>query len=344
MSKTSLDRRVVTIMNHIHAGVLYCKNDRYSTILYANDYFYQMIGYEKDEFAILFSNRFADLVVDDVAPILISVKEHIALGKDLDFEYRMHNKKGEIFWIHDTAKYDPENDSWYVTIMDITEMKSLKYERERLEFYLNNMPNKIVICNLDTTIIYKNRQAAQCSYFNSEATSLYQLERGHVLVKSLDEILCRASDGETQEYETRYRKNGVFIGHDKNRLIPIRNSEGINDTYGHRTGDEIIRMAARKLTSMLGPEDYICRFGGDEFLILFVDQALENIIKKARYVLNTALSPDSIGGTTIRITYSAGIASRGSGDDYESLLLKADRALYRTKANGKNNIHIFNGS
>ena len=49
-------------------------------------------------------------------------------------------------------------------------------------------------------------------------------------------------------------------------------------------------------------------------------------------------------GTTIRITYSAGIASRGSGDDYESLLLKADRALYRTKANGKNNIHIFNGS
>lgn len=400
MSKTSLDRRVVTIMNHIHAGVLYCKNDRYSTILYANDYFYQMIGYEKDEFAILFSNRFADLVVDDVAPILISVKEHIALGKDLDFEYRMHNKKGEIFWIHDTAKYDPENDSWYVTIMDITEMKSLKYERERLEFYLNNMPNKIVICNLDTTIIYKNRQAAQCSYFNSEATSLYQLERGHVLVKSLDEILCRASDGETQEYETRYRKNGVFIGHDKNRLIPIRNSEGkimnymqvsedllaksdgltrfptrsmfeyyfycftgsrpdtpvhlmiidvdefkgINDTYGHRTGDEIIRMTARKLTFMLGPEDYICRFGGDEFLILFVDQALENIIKKARYVLNTALSPDSIGGTTIRITYSAGIASRGSGDDYESLLLKADRALYRTKANGKNNIHIFNGS
>ena len=64
-------------------------------------------------------------------------------------------------------------------------------------------------------------------------------------MKSLDEILCRASDGETQEYETRYRKNGVFIGHDKNRLIPIRNSEGINDTYGHRTGDEIIRMTAR---------------------------------------------------------------------------------------------------
>ena len=95
---------------------------------------------------------------------------------------------------------------------------------------------------------------------------------------------------------------------------------------------------------MLGPEDYICRFGGDEFLILFVDQALENIIKKARYVLNTALSPDSIWGTTIRIPYSAEIASRGSGDDYESLLLKADRALYRTKANGKNNIHIFNGS
>lgn len=400
MSKITLDHRAVTILNHIHAGVLYCKNDQHSTILYANDYFYKMIGYEKDEFAILFGNRFADLVVDDLAPILASVKEHIDLGKDLDFEYRMRNKKGEIFWIHETAKYDRENDSWYITIMDITEMKSLEYERERLEFYLNNMPNKIVICDLDASIIYKNKQAAQCSYFDSEATSLHQLTGCHVLVRSMDEILRSASTGETQEYETRYLKDGVFIGHDKNRLIPIRNSEGkvlnyiqvsedlltksdgltrfptrpmfeyyfhcltgsnpekpvhlmiidvdefkgINDTYGHQTGDEIIRMTGRKLTSILGPEDYICRFGGDEFLILFFDQALDTVVEKARYVLNTAFHPVTMNGNTIQITYSVGVASRESGEDYEDLLQKADSALYHTKGNGKNNIKVFSAS
>lgn len=67
MTKVSLDNRVVKILNHIQAGVLYCKSDPYFTILYANDYFYQMIGYEKDEFALLYSNRFADLVPDGIS-------------------------------------------------------------------------------------------------------------------------------------------------------------------------------------------------------------------------------------------------------------------------------------
>lgn len=98
MTNISLDHRVVSILNHIHAGVLYCKNDQHSTILYANNYFYEMIGYERDEFAILFSNRFADLVLDNVSHILASIEEHIAQGKDLDFEYRMRNKQGKVFW------------------------------------------------------------------------------------------------------------------------------------------------------------------------------------------------------------------------------------------------------
>lgn len=126
-----MDNRVVNILNHINAGVLYCKNDEHSTILYANDYFYQMIGYEKDEFAILFSNRFADLVMDDVSHILKTIDEKIARGEDLDYEFRMRNKQGEIFWVHDTAKYEQEYNCWYVTIMNITDMKSIEYERER---------------------------------------------------------------------------------------------------------------------------------------------------------------------------------------------------------------------
>ena len=104
-------------------------------------------------------------------------------------------------------------------------MKSLKYERERLEFYLNNMPNKIVICNLDTTIIYKtDRQlSAVISILRHFPVSA---GKRACSCESWMRYLCRASDGEMQEYETRYWKNGVFIGHDKNRLIPIRNSEG----------------------------------------------------------------------------------------------------------------------
>ena len=95
--KLTLDNRAVNILNHINAGVLYCKNDEYSTILYANDHFYEMIGYEKDEFAILFGNRFAELVIDDVSSILKSIDVHIERDEDLNFEYRMRNKKRRDF-------------------------------------------------------------------------------------------------------------------------------------------------------------------------------------------------------------------------------------------------------
>lgn len=64
-----------SILEHIHAGVLHCKNDEYSTINYANDYFYEMIGYTREEIENNHNNRFADFVVDDVSAILVTIFE-----------------------------------------------------------------------------------------------------------------------------------------------------------------------------------------------------------------------------------------------------------------------------
>lgn len=400
MSKLSLDNRVVNILNHINAGVLYCKNDEHSTILYANDYFYQMIGYEKDEFAILFSNRFADLVMDDVSHILKSIDEKIARGEDLDFEFRMRNKQGEIFWVHDTAKYEQEYNCWYVTIMNITDMKSIEYEKERLEFYLNSMPNKIVICDQNANIIYRNKCAKECLYYNPEASSLHQLNGGNILGMQMEEVLRQASLGVEVNYETRFQENGTFIGHDKNRMIPIRSTDGkilnymqvsedllslsdglthfptramfedyyhyfteahsdqaiymaiididnfknINDTYGHYVGDEVIRITGQRLSSVLGKEDYICRYGGDEFMILFVNQQLESVLDKCRYILYTALSTVQIRQVAIELSYSIGIASGEHASGYQDLMEKADHALYQVKENGKGCIIVYDKS
>lgn len=400
MLKLSLDNRVVNILNHINAGVLYCKNDEHSTILYANDYFYQMIGYEKDEFAILFSNRFADLVLDDVSYILKTIDEKIARGEDLDYEFRMRNKQGDIFWVHDTAKYEHENNCWYVTIMDITDMKSVEYERERLEFYLNSMPNKIVICDQNSNIVYRNKYAKECCYYNQEANTIHQLNAGHILGKQMDEILRQASLGEEVNYETRFQEKGIFIGHDKNRMIPIRNKEGvilnymqvsedllsigdvlthfptrsmfedyynnftedhsdqticmaiididdfkqINDTYGHYVGDEVIRVTGQRLSAVLGEVDYICRYGGDEFMILFVGQKLDSVLEKCRYIQYMSLNPIRIREVTMELSYSIGIASNECAQGYQELMEKADKALYQVKENGKGSILVYDSS
>lgn len=397
MTKVSLDNRVVKILNHIQAGVLYCKNDPYFTILYANDYFYQMIGYEKDEFALLYSNRFADLVPNGISKTPETGSLNRTEESPLDFEYRMRSKDGKIFWVRDTSWYEKEHDCWYVTIMDITDTKNTAYERQRLEFYLNNMPNKIVICDRNASIIYKNKQAEQCPYYEKDADSLFQLVEGHTLIRQPEEILEQASRGKIQEYETRYEKDGIFIGHDKNRMVPIWNAEGeivnymqisedfldksdglthfptrsmfeyyfsyytrfhperqvfflildvddfkqINDTYGHCTGDEIIQNTGRRLTSVLGRQDYVCRFGGDEFLVLFVDQSLETVIEKGNYILSTGSRLIRKEKRTLTVTYSIGIAAREGEEGYQELLEKADSALYHVKENGKGGIGVF---
>lgn len=382
------------ILDHIHAGVLYCKNDQYSTIIYANDYFYKMIGYTREEIEKNHNNRFADFVVDDVSAILVQIDKKIAANEDLDYEYRMRRKDGSIFWIHDTAKYDRENNCWFVTIMDISDMKSLNYERERLEFYLNSIPNKIVISDAEGKIIYKNKEANECSYYDTGATHLNDLIGKHILGRSYESIFNEVAHGHEVRYETRYRQDNDFIGHDANTLIPIeatdkqgknymmvsedllRNSDiltgfpthmmfkhyynyymsfspeciayacmvdiddfkVINDTYGHSIGDMAIKLTGKRLTQLLEKEDYICRYGGDEFMILFLNQPKEAIISKLNNLIEITSEPVSLHNNQFYMTYSIGLVSVKPGTDYDKVFNKADQALYKVKGEGKSHL------
>ena len=382
------------LLDHIHAGVLYCKNDPHSTIIYANDYFYKMIGYTREEVERDYNNRFADFVVDDVSVILEKVEEKIANNEDLDYEYRMRKKDGSIFWIHDTAKYDKVNNCWFVTIMDITDMKSLDYERERLEFYLNSIPNKIVISDSEGKIIYKNKQAEEYSCYDADATDLKELIEPYLLGRNYEDIFNKVSNGHRVSYETRHRQGDVFTGHDTNDLIPIlakdkhgknymmvsedlmKNSDiltgfpthmmfkryykyymkfnqeciayacmididdfkRINDTYGHHVGDMAIKLTAQRLGRLLQKEDYICRYGGDEFMILFVNQSKEDIENKLNQLIQITKSPVCLNNNSFSMTYSIGITSINAHTEYETAFNKADRALYKVKQKGKSQV------
>lgn len=388
----------IDILNHIHAGVLYCKNDSYSTILYANDYFYTMLGYTRCEIEILFNNQFSKLVVDDVSSFLSTLDKKIENNEDLDFEYRMRKKNNDIIWVHDTAKYDKENNCWYVTIMDITENKRIEKEKQQLEFYLNNMPNKIVILDNHENIIYKNYHAKSCNYYNQNAIKFKDFIGNNILDQQYEDIIHQAYNGNKVTYETRYRNDELtFIGHDINYLIPIRSDsminltymqisedllshgdnithfptrnmfeayfykyliknptssvyicmvdidkfKSINDTYGHIIGDKLIQLTAIKLNKILGFSDYICRYGGDEFIIMFVNQSKDDIISKCEYLLNSTKSPIIIDEQKINISYSIGIA-KVFNVDYESSIKNADTALYEVKSHGRNNYLFFN--
>ena len=120
----------------------------------------------------------------------------------------------------------------------------------------------------------------------------------------------------------------------------LDNFKPINDTYGHNVGDEILIRVADYLKKTLRKEDTICRFGGDEFVILIEEldnfAYLDNILKKINNITNT---PYVIDDYVISIGMSIGASIfPEDGINAEELIKSADDAMYKAKKQGKNRI------
>lgn len=130
----------------VGVGMLVCKNDSYSTIIEANDAFYNIIGYTAEEMSRLYKDRFSELVIDDLDEILRKVGESVQKRNILDYEFRVRHKSGHIVWIHDVATYDEEEDVFNVVIMDIT----YKAKALELALYEANIDKITGLLNRDT--------------------------------------------------------------------------------------------------------------------------------------------------------------------------------------------------
>jgi diguanylate cyclase (GGDEF)-like protein len=120
-------------------------------------------------------------------------------------------------------------------------------------------------------------------------------------------------------------------------LFDLDGFKEVNDTYGHATGDELLRTAAERLTANVRTNDTVSRLGGDEFVVLLprlVDDQIADTV--ANRILRDLSQPLVIGDTVLTIPASAGIAiTRGSGMAVDDVIREADLALYQAKADGK---------
>ncbi len=115
----------------------------------------------------------------------------------------------------------------------------------------------------------------------------------------------------------------------------------INDTYGHLAGDKVLKIVARSLQSNLRDSDFIARFGGEEFVALMP----ETSAKEARLVaekLRTRVeaSPFNFKKEPVQITASFGISEFAKDENVEEVFQRADKALYKAKENGRNQVQI----
>jgi len=120
-------------------------------------------------------------------------------------------------------------------------------------------------------------------------------------------------------------------------MIDIDKFKNINDTYGHQTGDYVLKTFAAVIRSILRKADFCGRYGGEEFLIVLTEtdlQAAKIFAERIRDCVEKSLFP-SLGPDT-RVTVSIGLTVYKMQENIERTISRADEALYRAKNGGRN--------
>lgn len=141
----------------------------------------------------------------------------------------------------------------------------------------------------------------------------------------------------------------ALINHNRDRghvvimVVDLDHFKNINDTLGHDTGDEILVQSAQRLKHSVRVEDTIARLGGDEFLVILSNVTGEKVVDSiAEKIIKTFQKPLQTEGRDIYITASIGVTLYPEdGEDPQALLKNADAAMYRAKAEGRNNFCYF---
>lgn len=123
-------------------------------------------------------------------------------------------------------------------------------------------------------------------------------------------------------------------------MLDIDHFKNINDTYGHLAGDQVLIAVAQEITRCLRPSDMPVRYGGEEFTVFLPNTTVDNAkiiaerlragVEKIRVALST--------GEVITVTISVGFTERQTGDTIESIIKRADDALYHAKESGRNRV------
>lgn len=137
--------------------------------------------------------------------------------------------------------------------------------------------------------------------------------------------------------------NGDGLGNSCLIAVDIDHFKKCNDDYGHLFGDKVIRNVAQILCKMIKGQDTAARIGGEEFMILLPDTPIEGAEKLAEHIRATIAAGrirTATAGEVGKITISLGVTEYRAGDNIETYLARADKALYASKAGGRDRVTV----
>ncbi len=206
-----------------------------------------------------------------------------------------------------------------------------------------------MIANLTKSLVHKMQKniAAQQKEIDDLKTSKAELEK-LLTIDELTEISSRRS------YEERFDLEIKRMKRNKSPLYllisDIDDFKRINDIYGHKTGDAILKAVAQALKSSIRGIDFIARWGGEEFVVLCpetnekgavnVAEKLRKTVETHEFTANYKVSGEEnvVKKERIHITISVGVVEVEEGEDIGTAFNKADKAMYQAKGKGKNKV------
>lgn len=212
--------------------------------------------------------------------------------------------------------------------------------RNNIQDYLALTKFIIKIATLDITLATETYHYSNISELKDEVKQAQSREK------------MFQSQAETDSLTGLYNRKHAFILLDaainKARLnsedlsllmLDIDHFKAINDSHGHQGGDEVLRQAAAGIANSLRSHDIAGRYGGEEFILGLVNVTHATAVEVAERIRKRiAELPVTINERVIRITISIGLASLDKDDDLQSLVKRADTALYVAKESGRNRV------
>ncbi|MEL0584959.1 MAG: GGDEF domain-containing protein [Candidatus Thiodiazotropha sp. (ex. Lucinoma kazani)] len=125
-------------------------------------------------------------------------------------------------------------------------------------------------------------------------------------------------------------------------MLDLDHFKRVNDTYDHTVGDKVLKHIAGICEGAIRGQDLLARYGGEEFTILLPETDIEGAAQLGQRICdNVAITPCQVGQIEIAITVSIGASEMEVGDeDFQDVLLRADKALYEAKKRGRNQVVV----
>jgi diguanylate cyclase (GGDEF)-like protein len=193
-----------------------------------------------------------------------------------------------------------------------------------------------VVAGIVITLLLRNLQ---------RASTQLQTERAEAQHRALHDPLTGL--GNRALFRDRLHQAIVAMSRGEPRLallaLDLDRFKRVNDTLGHEAGDELLCQVAGRIISMLRPTDTLVRLGGDEFAIIQTDiSAHADATNLAQRVIDALKAPFHLSGNSVQIGVSIGIVTAPDLAQTEAeLAARADDALYRAKANGRNGFSLY---